>query len=222
MNPKNLHHAYLLVGDDEKILPLLESFFIEKLLFPIQGNPDYWKESFESLGIDESRKVIEMQRGKPLAHNKRIFVLHAQSITREAQNALLKVLEEPTSGSHFFLVVPSESILLPTVKSRMLSVKLLHKTFEDKTLHNSAEIEAFINGDLKERMKITATLSESKDRKKISIFLNEIERSFSGKIMDAEVRNFLTALQNIKIYENDRGASLKMLLDHIALTIPKL
>jgi DNA polymerase-3 subunit delta' len=51
-----------------------------------------------------------------------IFIPEAQTITGEAQNALLKLLEEPPQNTHFILTASSEQLLLPTIRSRLQSL----------------------------------------------------------------------------------------------------
>ena len=49
----------------------------------------------------------------------KVIVLRAKRFTPIAQNKLLKILEEPPSGTVFVLMTPSKSGLLPTVRSRL-------------------------------------------------------------------------------------------------------
>lgn len=47
------------------------------------------------------------------------IILGAKSINSVSQNSLLKVLEEPPRNVEFIIIVPSKSLLLPTVRSRL-------------------------------------------------------------------------------------------------------
>jgi len=47
------------------------------------------------------------------------IVLAGNSFTTEAQNSLLKVLEEPPKNIEFIIISPTKSNLLPTVRSRL-------------------------------------------------------------------------------------------------------
>ena len=58
------------------------------------------------------------------AARKAFVLLEAQAMSEQAQNALLKVLEEPPAGVLFLLTAPSASALLPTVRSRVQSFRL--------------------------------------------------------------------------------------------------
>lgn len=55
--------------------------------------------------------------------SEKIIILMAQSYRIEAQNFLLKLLEEPPKNIKFLIVVPSKNLLLPTIKSRLICEK---------------------------------------------------------------------------------------------------
>ncbi|MBZ7963860.1 DNA polymerase III subunit delta' [Campylobacter sp. 2457A] len=55
--------------------------------------------------------------------DEKIIVLMAHNFRIEAQNFLLKLLEEPPKNIKFLIVVPSKNLLLPTIKSRLICEK---------------------------------------------------------------------------------------------------
>ncbi|TKX31822.1 DNA polymerase III subunit delta' [Campylobacter estrildidarum] len=55
--------------------------------------------------------------------DEKIIVLMAHNFRIEAQNFLLKLLEEPPQNVKFLIVVPSKNLLLPTIKSRLICEK---------------------------------------------------------------------------------------------------
>jgi len=118
----SLHHAYLIEGDSDVVVGQICKFIEIDLNFKIQGNPDFWNERYNTFGIDDARKIKEIQTKKSFG-DKKIFILSCSSITVEAQNSLLKLFEEPSSGTHFFIIADSSEIFLPTLKSRMLIIK---------------------------------------------------------------------------------------------------
>ena len=63
-NNKLSHHAYLLKGDKESILPKLFRFLEENLNIKIRGNPDFWHKGFEIFTIDDARQLKELQGQK--------------------------------------------------------------------------------------------------------------------------------------------------------------
>ena len=64
-------------------------------------------------------------------NSKRFIVIHsADTMNEEAQNALLKVLEEPPENCHIILTVESTDLLLPTIISRVTEYQLSIPTKE--------------------------------------------------------------------------------------------
>jgi len=73
----------------------------------------------KSLGIAAIRDLIKrLARTTTQAKNKVGLIAEAQRMTREAQNALLKTLEEPPAHSVLILTAPKAETLLPTIVSR--------------------------------------------------------------------------------------------------------
>lgn len=74
--------------------------------------------------IEDAKEVIaEAYRSE---ENTKTLILGAKSFTVPAQNALLKILEEPPRNIAFILLAPNKSTFLPTVRSR-LSLKQEHQ-----------------------------------------------------------------------------------------------
>jgi DNA polymerase-3 subunit delta' len=72
-----------------------------------------------AIKVDQVRDVIERTAYRPFEGRRRVIVIDdADAMVSEAQNALLKTLEEPPSASMFVLVTSHADELLPTVRSR--------------------------------------------------------------------------------------------------------
>lgn len=69
-----------------------------------------------SLKVDDIRAMVEDAQS---LSRKRVYILrNADDMTVQAQNALLKFAEEPTSNAYIMLTVEHEDNILPTIKSR--------------------------------------------------------------------------------------------------------
>lgn len=80
----------------------------------------------KSIKIDQLRRVLDQLALNPLERGARfVLVIDADLLTPQAQNALLKSLEEPDQGSYFILTTANEQAVLPTVLSRCLVQRLL-------------------------------------------------------------------------------------------------
>jgi DNA polymerase-3 subunit delta' len=72
-----------------------------------------------AIKIDQVRDVIERSGYKPFEGRRRVVIIdQADTMAAGAQNALLKILEEPPSSSVFILLTARPDMLLATVQSR--------------------------------------------------------------------------------------------------------
>jgi len=77
-----------------------------------------------SIKIEQVRDAVREIAGRPFEGRARAFVFdEAHLVTEQAQNALLKSLEEPPATSHVFLVTASPQALLPTIRSRCQTLR---------------------------------------------------------------------------------------------------
>lgn len=82
--------------------------------------------------VDEIRDVKAKAKVFPNDGNKSVFIIReAQNMNPQAQNALLKIFEEPASHVSFILTCPSKSSLLDTIISRATAY-YLGEEFSDK------------------------------------------------------------------------------------------
>lgn len=73
----------------------------------------------KSLGIEEIRNIQKKVFFKPLRSKQKAVVIYsADTLTIEAQNALLKILEEPPSNTYIILLAKTDTSFLPTIISR--------------------------------------------------------------------------------------------------------
>lgn len=71
----------------------------------------------EDFKVEDAKEVIgEAYKSE---ENTKTLILGAKSFTIPAQNALLKILEEPPRNIVFILIAPNKSTFLPTVRSRL-------------------------------------------------------------------------------------------------------
>lgn len=99
------------------------------LLTGSSNNPDlkYITEPQDkkSIGVDEIRQMIGDVYIKPfLAGHKVYVILSADKLTKEAQNAMLKVLEEPPYYAVFILCTTAPDTILETIHSRGVHLRL--------------------------------------------------------------------------------------------------
>jgi|SRR3989344_4081161 len=211
------HHAYF-IHSFKDTAKRLKEYLKEKFNIHHEQNPDFFHEKFEVLGIDDSRRIKENHLLKSFAENaKKVFIIEANSITHEAQNSLLKIFEEPHEHTHFFLIMPTPSILLPTLRSRLMII-------ENREVGEvSKEVEDFLKLSKKEKVdyvdEIAKNISDEKMTKaEAQEFLSGLEMAIYKKGVE-ENKEALKAILKAKDYMNDRSSSVKQLLEYIALMI---
>lgn len=234
MNPfnnitdKNLHHAYLIVGDSVSSLDKLFSF-LPNIGVVVSGNPDVTHTQYDTLTIDIAREITEAVQKKDFGSNKKIFIIETNIITEEAQNALLKVFEEPTEGTHIFILMPQD-IILPTLRSRMQILKqesLKNKKFEsilEKSIEERLALVKEITDGISESKSSNGSIvrsdevgfREEKTKQDAITFLNQIELMLYIKGIKKESERLgLCQLTRLALY--NRGAPIKMILENLML-----
>lgn len=76
-----------------------------------------------TIGIDTARSVSAFLRQKPFVGSRRTAIIdRAELLTPEAQNALLKVAEEPPASALIILILPDPELLRSTLQSRFQKI----------------------------------------------------------------------------------------------------
>lgn len=166
-------HAYIFGGEDGAGKRLLASLFAMDLLCKegdgepcmhcascrkaISGNhPDILyitHDNPNSIGVDELREqLVDTIDIRPYESSRKVYICDdADKMTVQAQNAILKSIEEPPSYAVILLLSENPEALLPTIRSRCVTLQLkpvgdaLIKEYLMQTLHvpdYQAEIEA--------------------------------------------------------------------------------
>ncbi len=130
-------HSYLFVGIEgigkklfaiqfaKALLCLSEEKYCNKckscIEFDTNNNPDfsYIEPEGNSIKIEQIRNLQKRIQEKPIISNKKVYIINdAHLMTQEAQNCLLKTLEEPPEFATIILIGSNETAFLPTIKSR--------------------------------------------------------------------------------------------------------
>lgn len=142
---KRVTHAYLFCGMAGSGKHLIAETFAKALLCEYGGaepcgkckscmtfeagtHPDviYVKAEKKSLGVDEVReKIVEDVGIKPYRYAHKVYIVEqADLMTPQAQNALLKTLEEPPEYAVILLLAEKQDVFLQTILSRVVNLQL--------------------------------------------------------------------------------------------------
>ena len=242
LDKNNLHHAYLIEGDKSLIIPEIFSI-LQDLNIKTKANPDFYNLDIDSFKIDDARNLKSMTNEKSfsdLDSAKKIFLISANSFLLEAQNSLLKVFEEPIANTHFFIVVPSTKIFIPTLLSRFYVIKSeLNSTGKSPSEKNTLEVESFIKLPLSKRIDFLKELlatdedtdaeenSTDSPRAKALKFLDGLEEALHKSYMSKTVfdiktnTDFFKQIFQVRKYLRQPGSSAKSLMESVALSVPE-
>ena len=82
----------------------------------------------KAIGIEDVRNFQKKIILKPIKSKTKAVILDGSNgITMEAQNALLKILEEPPANTIIYITCPNKELLLPTILSRCKIIELKDK-----------------------------------------------------------------------------------------------
>lgn len=130
---KNLPQSLLITGDSDVGLGEIAKYISElNLIEPLVILPE--KDEIIDIekgviGVDIIRRLFDQTRSK--STGKRIIIIDfAEKMTVQAQNAFLKLLEEPNANTYFILVSGSQTKLLPTILSRTEKITIRTITLE--------------------------------------------------------------------------------------------
>ncbi len=137
----NIAHSYMFVGKESVGKFLFAKEFAKSILclekekpcnkckscieFDAYNNPDFSILNAEgnSIKIDQIRELTKKVYEKPVVSNKKVYIINdSDCMTKEAQNSLLKTLEEPPEYVTIILIASNDNLFLPTIKSRCTKI----------------------------------------------------------------------------------------------------
>ncbi|HEX7456544.1 MAG TPA: hypothetical protein VF303_03695 [Candidatus Nanoarchaeia archaeon] len=177
----------------------------------------------ETSGIADVRDLIYKFSRRPFESSFQTFcLLEAQNLTQEAQNALLKTLEETPSSSKIILTAPTAESLLSTITSRCQTWQLApdkENTFDLNLLQTYLNVSFYERYKLADRLDLDSWISAWRqillnlfvaDTKKIPIQANQ-----------QKILAYIKLITKLKSLQK-RKASSKLIKTIILLETPPL
>ena len=150
---------------------------------------------------------------------KRVFVVSFGRMLHEAQNTLLKILEEPPEHTYFFLITGRADILAPTLRSRFVTVSITDE--EDSNEDMKKFLKKTPSERLKEIVPLIEAVAETGDKTPVLVFLNNLERELAkNKEFKTKHPEIFEDIIKTRNYLYDRAPSVKMILEHLSVILP--
>ncbi|MGL4847645.1 MAG: DNA polymerase III subunit delta' [Clostridium sp.] len=124
-----LSHAHIIVGSEgigkSKVASIFSAMILGNEPFKKHVDSVEYKPKKASMGVDEVREIIEEVNKKPYEGDKKVIMIYSgEKLTVQAQNALLKTIEEPPKGVFIIILTTTLEQMLETIKSRCQIYKL--------------------------------------------------------------------------------------------------
>lgn len=209
-----LHHAVLVTHPDRAI-------YGARLWEELQkSSPVHRYFNQTVLDIETAREIISFAQA---AYNEeKVALISFNTVSLPAQNAMLKVLEEPRIGVRFVLLTTHKNTLIETVLSRVHHIQL-GGTSDVQEKH----AQEFLSTSPSFRIKLSfittllAGVDEEgrKDREAVKTFILSLVEVLTEN--HVEVR-YITETLEIASYASDPSASGKALIEYLALLLPQI
>ncbi len=210
--------SYLIAGGAD-ILPELRTI-LEKEGVISHGSVDVFVHEYRQFKIADARALRERADLRAMGGRGRVFIVVSATFYADAQNALLKTLEEPRAGATFFFIVPSPETLLPTLRSRLQTLALGGE-------RDLRDARAFLKATPEARIELLKPLythdeDDERDIRAATDLLQGIEVVLSDTVNNPAARDGIRAIYRARRYLADKGALLKPLLEQVALLAPRM
>jgi DNA polymerase III delta prime subunit len=199
----------------------------------VQANPNVfgiWPENIDgkTIKIDQIHNFMRETQLKPYNSQYKIgVIISAEKMTDEAQNALLKTLEEPPKNTFIILTTQYIRKLLPTILSR--SQILEFKNIIKESI-NTYDIEAILNAHIIKRFRIIEETLSQKDKSKvheeiekmIQILLTHFRELLIHSHMKKKTTQILKSIELIEMTKNalDKNVNTRLALENLMINLP--
>ncbi|NCB48088.1 MAG: DNA polymerase III subunit delta' [Clostridia bacterium] len=211
-----------------KIKPCNECISCLKMDKDAHSDVRIYPKNNKNVLVDDVKDLIENIFLKPIESDKNIFIFNEfSSANLQAQNKLLKILEEPPKNSYIILNVTNPSKILPTIMSRCKKVRLkplskgeMLSAFQNKEiskLENAVEIaqgslqkaELFLNDDvfLQTFKNCLNTILELKDSRYLLKFSSKLRAEKDNILLVLEI--FESLFRDLLLIKLDKESLVK-------------
>lgn len=181
--------------------------------------------NIKSIGIDQIRQLQHQLNLKPYHSKvKAALILSAEKLTIPAQNAMLKMLEEPPQNTLIILASPRAGLLLPTIISRCQIIRL---PFLNQKIYNPGLItlNSILKSGVGERLKIAGEIASSREKaiefcqSQTIIWRNKMKKAPTGVAGAESQVKTIRALQKA-LYLLETNTNPKLILESLLLQYP--
>lgn len=189
-----------------------------------------WEANLDTatIGIDLVHEFIRKAQLKPFSHQYKVGIIEeAQRLTLEAQNALLKTLEEPPRNTFLILTAGRPSELIPTIISRC---KILGLQENKVKYAENQDIKHLLSASILVRFQFIDNLLKEKNKSELSKQINSLLEELlifyrDSLIKDKSNEDNLSILKAIELIETtqyalERNVITRLALENLFINLP--
>lgn len=215
--------SFLITAKDKnKASVYISDFLKEKEIYPIDVDQQIFE---KAMGIEDVRDIQKKILLKPFKGKTKAVIIQAyENITPEAQNALLKVLEEPPANTIIIISTQKKELLLPTINSRCKIIELKNNNLtlsKDEYAQYLNILISLSEEGIGYKLKLAQDISKSKEEaivwlEKMAIF---VRKKLVESYNDPKYPNFLKTLQKTYTVIKSTNVSQRIALENLFLSV---
>lgn len=210
--------------------------FLLSLKFKKANNPDLMVveklEGKRGIGIAQIKEGLAFLSSKPFSSEIKVLIVYgAQDLTIEAQNALLKTLEEPPAYAYIVLETTTKNSVLPTILSRCKRVEVSNNggivesgektNIDSDTLVSFAD---FLNADIGKRLEWGTELGKMEREEAVETLQSWVLEArellvnsggAGGNALAWKVERLVELLKDL----DETNVNQKLLFEHLAINL---
>ena len=245
----NILHSYLFVGNEgigkfhfaKEFAKMILCFYKNGCNqcksckeFDTDNHPDFLVVEPEgnTIKVEQIRQMISKIIEKPIISDKKVYIVNdSDKMTEEAQNTLLKTLEEPPENIIIILIAEKEEKILSTIKSRCTKItfqpieqdklkEILKKQYQYENI--SEHLLTFFNGSIKKALNVKEKKEVYEQIEKMVLGIKQMNKigmlNQKNNIDKEEIINILEYMnllfweQSIQVDTKERESAVKSIL----------
>lgn len=215
--------SFLIIAKNKNLTSSCTSNLLkERSVDPLDINLQTYE---KTMGIENVRNIQKAILLKPFRGKTKAVIIDAYgNITHEAQNALLKVLEEPPNNTIIVIIASKKELFLPTILSRckviILQEEEIKLTQEDSSKLKEA-LNILLNGKTGDKLKIAQDIA--RDKGDVTLWLEKMAVFLENKLKqdskDSKLLNFLKELQKTYKAIKSTNVNQRITLENLLLSL---
>ena len=202
--------------------------------FNTENHPDFIviEPEGNTIKVEQIRQMISKIIEKPIISDKKVYIVNdSDKMTEEAQNTLLKTLEEPPENIIIILIAEKEEKILSTIKSRCTKItfqpieqdklkEILKKQYQYENI--SEHLLTFFNGSIKKALNVKEKKEGYEQIEKMVLGIKQMNKiemlNQKNNIDKEEIINILEYMnllfweQSIQVDTKERESAVKSIL----------